>query len=189
MLAVLNSHGCLLPCFTLDLLSMETSRCYCWLVPLSLQSCSPGLEYSSSITFHPVTLLPTCRLSPKPVWHLIPILPVNQCLRPPSTHTHIHTHTLTYTHTLSVTHSRFSSQRLITPPAHLSFTMSQQYFHVPYFDLHNFAFATRSLQLHKWLSRVNASNRWTITFLRSFSDSSAWFTPSSKVDVHHGHPI
>lgn len=98
-------------------------------------------------------------------------------------------HTHTDTHTLSVTHSCFSSQRLITPPANLSFTMSQQYFHVPDFYLHYFTFATRSLQLHEWLSRVNASNRWTITFLRSFSDSSAWFTPSSKVDEHHGHPI
>lgn len=96
MLAVLNSYGCPLPCFTLDLLSMETSRCYCWLFPLSLQSCSPGLEYPSSITFHHVTLLSTCRLSPKPSWHLIPILPVNQCLRPPSTHTHRHTHTLSH---------------------------------------------------------------------------------------------
>ena len=185
MPAILSSHGCPPPCFTLDLLSMETSRCYCWLFPLSLQSCSPGLEYSSSITCHHVTLLPACRLSPRPIWNLIPILPVNQHRCPPSTHTHIHT----YTHTLSLTHSRFSSQRLITPPANLSFTMSQQYFHVPYFDLHYFAFATRSLWLHKWLSRVNASYRWTISFLRSFSDSSPWFAPYSKVDGHHGHSI
>ena len=55
--------------------------------------------YSSSTTFHHMTLLPTCRLSPKPIWNLIPILPANQCLCPPSkcmhTHTHTHTHTLT----------------------------------------------------------------------------------------------
>ena len=117
----------------------------------SLSPCNPALLDWNILPQSPfiTRLLSPCRLSPKPIWHLIPILPVNQCLRPPSTHTHIHTHSHVHTHTLSVTHSCFSSQRLITPPANLSFTMSQQYFHVPYFDLHHFSFATRSLQLHK----------------------------------------
>lgn len=79
---------------------------------------------------------------PKPSWHLIPILPVNQCLRPPSTHTHIHTHTLS--HSLMLLKPEINYALPIFP-----FTMSQQYFlHDPYFDLHYFTFATRSLQLH-----------------------------------------
>ena len=156
----------------------------------SLSPCNPALldwnilpqsPFITWLSYHHVDSLPS------PFGISFPsFLWISACVLLQHTHTythtlsHTHTHSHLHTHTLSVTHSRFSSERLITPPAHLSFTMSQQYFHVPYFDLHHFSFATRSLQLHKWLSRVNASNRWTITFLRSFSDSSAWFTHLAK---------
>ena len=184
MPAILSSHGCPPPCFTLDWLSMETSRCYCWLFPLSLKSCSPGLEYSSSITCHRVTLLPACRLSPKPIGISFPsFLWISTVVLLQHTHTYTHIHT--HSHSLT----------LLKPE--INYTPCQSFlYYVPailpcsLFWLTLLCICYQVLvMLHKWLSQVNASYRWTISFLRSFFDSSAWFAPYSKVDGHHGHPI
>lgn len=107
------------------------------------------LEYPSSITFHHGLSYQHADSLPSPVGISFPsFLWISACV-PPSTHTHIHTHTLSHSLMLLKPEINYVS------PANLSFTMSQQYFHDPYFDLHYFTFVTRSLQLHTWLPRVN----------------------------------
>ena len=100
-------------------------------------------------------------------------------------HTHTYTHIHTHSHSLT----------LLKPE--INYTPCQSFlYYVPailpcsLFWLTLLCICYQVLvMLHKWLSQVNASYRWTISFLRSIFDSSAWFAPYSKVDGHHGHPI